>query len=217
MASGIYKIKNKTNGHCYIGSAVNIDARWCIHKSDLHKNKHHSRHLQNAWNKYGEDTFEFRVIEYCFVFTLIPREQHYIDTLKPEYNMSPTAGSALGVKHSDESRANMSAWQKGKKLSPKHKAKLSAAKMGRKLSLETKAKMSAAHMGRETSPETKIKLSVWQIGKVTPKETREKISNTLMGHKYNLGHKHSDETKAKLSAASIADWVKRRLREALEQ
>lgn len=44
------------------------------------------------------------------------REQYYIDTLKPEYNICKIAGSSLGVKHSAESNKKKSDnhFQKGK-------------------------------------------------------------------------------------------------------
>jgi group I intron endonuclease len=148
MASGIYKIVNKTNGHCYIGSAVNIGVRWSKHKRALCNNKHHSQYLQHAWNKYGADAFDFQVIELCFFLMLIPQEQHYIDMLKPEYNISPTAGSCLGVKHTSEARANMSAGQMGNKKT-----------LGYKHSAETKAKVSAAHTGRKFTPEHKANMA----------------------------------------------------------
>ncbi|HVY53957.1 MAG TPA: GIY-YIG nuclease family protein [Gammaproteobacteria bacterium] len=102
MASGIYKIINLINGKFYIGSSKNIDERWRIHKVYLIRNKHHSRHLQSSWNKYGADAFEFHIIEYCEKEKLIEREQYYLDTLKPIYNSSPTARSPLGTKHTKE-------------------------------------------------------------------------------------------------------------------
>ncbi len=34
MTTGIYKILNKINGKFYIGSAINIEARWRRHRHD---------------------------------------------------------------------------------------------------------------------------------------------------------------------------------------
>mgnify|MGYP000886959842 CR=1 FL=1 len=62
---GVYQIVNKLNGHKYIGSSINIWTRWGRHLSDLRKNKHDNNYLQNAWNKYGEDNFEFGVLLFC--------------------------------------------------------------------------------------------------------------------------------------------------------
>jgi len=33
------------------------------HFSKLRCNKHVNQHLQNAWNKYGKESFEFEVLE----------------------------------------------------------------------------------------------------------------------------------------------------------
>lgn len=107
MTCGIYQIVNTVNGKRYVGSSVDIDKRWREHIRLLKASKHHSRHLQSAWNKYGEDSFEFDVIEECEPHHLVDREQSHIDNLS-HYNCSPTAGSSLGVKHSAETRMRMS-------------------------------------------------------------------------------------------------------------
>lgn len=61
--SGIYKITNIKNNKIYIGSSKNINRRWNEHKRCLKNNDHHSGHLQNAWNKYGEENFKFEILE----------------------------------------------------------------------------------------------------------------------------------------------------------
>lgn len=50
--SGVYKITNTINGNFYIGSSIRIRERWYEHKYLLNKGTHHSKHLQNSWNKY---------------------------------------------------------------------------------------------------------------------------------------------------------------------
>lgn len=106
MASGIYKIYNQINGKFYIGSAKNLKTRRYVHLHDLRRNKSHSIYLQRAWNKYGEKNFKFIVLFYCNDENLILFEQRTFDILKPfkefGYNISPTAGSSLGIKHSKE-------------------------------------------------------------------------------------------------------------------
>jgi len=59
----IYKILNKVNGKFYIGSTKNAKVRWYQHKYSLNNNKHINNHLQNAWNKYGKDSFDFIILE----------------------------------------------------------------------------------------------------------------------------------------------------------
>lgn len=58
----IYEIISKLSGIKYIGSTVNFKARFDNHKRDLRKNDHHNQYLQNSWNKYGEENFEFKVV-----------------------------------------------------------------------------------------------------------------------------------------------------------
>lgn len=86
---GIYLIKNKVNNKIYVGStSTGFSRRWSQHKTYLRGNKHHSRHLQNAWNKYGEENFEFSVLEEISDEKLNrqflqKREQYWFSVLKP--------------------------------------------------------------------------------------------------------------------------------------
>ena len=56
----------------------------------------------NALLKYGYSNFMVEILEYCEPEDVISREQHYFDTLSPEYNVLKVAGSRLGKKHSEE-------------------------------------------------------------------------------------------------------------------
>lgn len=191
MKSGVYQILNLINGHRYIGSAMNLERRKIDHWKSLRRSKHHNKYLQNAWNKYGESAFEFRIIGICLIEGLIRIEQHLLDDLKPEYNISPTAGSPFGVKRSEETRAKMSADRKGRiHHTPEARAKLSAALKGRPFTSEHRAKISVALKGNKHA-------SGW---KQTP-EHRTKISMANQGKKNYLGKKHTPETRAKMSAA----------------
>lgn len=62
---GIYMIRNKVNDKVYIGQSISIEERFCSHKRKLNNKTHDSRHLQYAWNKYGEEAFEFEIICEC--------------------------------------------------------------------------------------------------------------------------------------------------------
>ena len=65
MDSGIYCIFNKSNGKIYVGQSVQLKTRISQHKSELNFNNHSNKHLQSAWNKYGEDAFDFIIVEIC--------------------------------------------------------------------------------------------------------------------------------------------------------
>lgn len=76
---GVYIIRNKVNGKFYIGSSNDIWRRWCEHKWGLKNNKHGNKHLQRAYNKYGEENFEYDVLEFCDEEVQFDKEQEYID------------------------------------------------------------------------------------------------------------------------------------------
>ena len=87
--------------------------------------------------------------------------------------------------------------------------------LGRKHSAKTKAKMSAAAMGHTVSKEVRAKLSAARKGKKLPPRTREhrdKISASQIGNKRFLGKKHSQETRAKMSASATKREARKRQR-----
>lgn len=154
--SGIYQIKNLINGKVYVGSSVNIEYRFRCHKCRLNKNNHHSIYLQRTWNKYGEENFEFKIIELVDDENLlIEREQFWIDELSavnPEgYNANPFAGRTGGIK--------------GRKLSEEHKRKIGESGKGREVSQETRDKIREGHLGKKLSEEHKEKMSKRKKGK----------------------------------------------------
>lgn len=59
----IYFIQNKITQKVYVGQSVNAKNRWYHHKLSLRKESHHCDYLQAAWNKYGEQAFEFLVVQ----------------------------------------------------------------------------------------------------------------------------------------------------------
>jgi group I intron endonuclease len=109
--SGVYQIKNKENNKVYIGStSKKFSHRLSNHIRELLENKHHSKHLQNSFNKDKKfDRFEISILEVCDPENCIPNEQKWIDIYTPYkdtlgYNISPTAGSCLGIKKSKEDK-----------------------------------------------------------------------------------------------------------------
>jgi group I intron endonuclease len=93
---GIYKIKNKLNDKCYYGSSKNIEKRWKTHLNQLRNKKHINCILQNAWNKYGEDSFIFEIVEECELKNLFDTEQKYIDTCG-DYNIGLKASGGDNI------------------------------------------------------------------------------------------------------------------------
>ena len=95
MIAGVYAITNIQNGKQYVGSSKNIPRRKIRHFHDLRKAKHHSNYLQNSFNKYGRENFEFSILEQISEATqeiLYIKEQYWIDKLLPQYNMGWVSG-----------------------------------------------------------------------------------------------------------------------------
>lgn len=87
----IYQIKNKINDNRYIGQTVNFLARKEKHLSCLRRQAHDNPYLQKAYNKYGEDAFEFSILyeEDCDQERLNELEEQFItkyDTYENGYN-----------------------------------------------------------------------------------------------------------------------------------
>lgn len=207
--SGIYMIRNTINNKLYIGQSVDIVNRWRHHKWMLNNEKHSNIHLQRAWKLDGPSSFEFSVISTCLptVKALCEAEQYWMDLLTPEYNMSPSAGSTLGIKLSEEHKEKISKAIKGIKKSDTMRAALKQHWHLHKdeileargtVSEETKQKMSEAHsgenhhffgitgeanpnFGKERSDEFKQKMSKLHKGEVKSEEHKAKISATLSG------------------------------------
>jgi group I intron endonuclease len=149
--SGVYVARNTVSGRVYVGSSISIYQRWRKHREALRRGKHPSNLFQDSWNKHGEAAFVWEVLEDVPERErLFEREQHWIDTLKAAgrktgLNLRPSADSFRFGKHSEETKAKMSAAHKDKPKTAEHRAKIAAAITGRKLSDETRAALRAAH------------------------------------------------------------------------
>lgn len=91
----IYNIVNKINGKVYVGQTKNTKKRATSHKYMLNKGIHHSKYLQNSFNKYGIENFEFSIIEECTNNNVDDREIFYIQKFKsnnPDYGYNILAG-----------------------------------------------------------------------------------------------------------------------------
>lgn len=226
--TGVYAIRNR-NGHQYIGSSVEVENRWKAHLRDLRRGTHHSGHLQNAYNKYGESAFAFVVLEVVAnPEDLVVREQFYLDTHHPEYNICIIAGSILGIRLSEETRRKMSDAQRGRIISTEHRRKLSEAQRGKYHSTETRRKMSETHRGkrnhfygRHHSEEIRKKISEAGKGRFVSEETRRKMSESHKGispseetrrkiSEATRGRVFSEATRRKMSEASKKAWARRR-------
>lgn len=213
--TGVYQIVSCINNKLYIGSTVDFKTRKKQHIYSLIQSTHNNSHLQNHVNKYGISDLKFKMIEYCKKEELLIREQFYLDTAQPDFNICTIATSRLGVKASKETIEKIKKGAKRGKDNPSSrqsvKDKISKANTGKVRTTETKAQISASvkewnktHVnpfkGKQHSEEAKNRMSLktkgrvaWNKGIPCAKETKEKLSN------FHKGKVISKETRAKIS------------------
>lgn len=199
--TGIYCIRNLVSGRCYVGSAKRIDHRWKAHRHLLREGRHHSRSLQRSWNKHGEACFAFEVLEHILDLTqLIVREQFWIDRLhaadpKRGFNVSPTAGNCLGVKHSAETCAKRSAIMKGKPKSPEHRRAIGEAQKGKIIPEAQRAQLAEAtrrHFAE--NPEARERMR--EVGRRNGKLTKGRVMSAEMRARNSEAQRRSEKARA---------------------
>lgn len=221
MNNGVYKIINTLTNDCYVGSCAHVKGfklRWNNHINSLNKNNHHSIVLQRAWNKYGKENFVFEVIEECEAEKCIEREQYYLDSVSPAYNILKVAGSSLGRKLTTEQIQKLKDrsynWMRGENnwnKSEKNK-KLSRERFDSKyvrgfITKETYKKISNSLRGRKKTEEHKIKISKTLTKYAVPTVHQEKIKDVLVGDKNPMFNKtHTTENKLIMSNKSLEFW-----------
>jgi len=197
--SGIYQIRNTVNGKVYVGSAVLLKRRWSCHRHELRKGGHHSKHLQLAWRKHGKENFVFEPLITCAKSMLLWYEQQFMDQMKPEYNMSPTAGNCLGVPCSPEKRAKLSEAHKGKVLAPEHRAKVAAVLAIARNTPEFRARSRAQAFMMGKLPQTREAARKRMTGRNVLPETRAKLSAARKGKPMHV-NLSEDLTERRLAA-----------------
>lgn len=201
---GVYLIRNTTDGKVYVGSSIDIDKRWQSHVNQMKGNRHQNAHLQSAWKKFGQEVFEFTVIELCPEGALIVREVvwlEYYDSLNPDKGYNLEYPDRRG--HTEETKRKIAASHTG---NPKC--------MGHKHSEEFKKRISELHTGNK-----------WNNGRVPSEETKRKMSESHKGllkgkvlsaeHRAKLSAAHkgktlSPEQRQRLSRATQESWAKRK-------
>lgn len=231
MTQVIYKIINLVNDKFYVGSTTNKKVRFREHRKQLRGNRHHCKHLQAAWNKYGEEKFTFEVVEEVADEGNLQSvedwwlKQHFG---KPHCYNSGAAAVApwrgvYGAGHPNFGRP-VTAEQKSQ-ISQTLKEFYAAdyfnhPRVGKTHSAETKARIAEAKRanptraweGKERSAETKAKISAAQLGK--PKAAGRKVSEEgkakiraaaeAGNYSHWQGRKHTEKSKAKMSKEVIA-------------
>jgi group I intron endonuclease len=185
VRSGIYLIKNTMNGRFYIGSAIDLNKRIKEHDRQLKEGEHHSYKLQKDFNVHTLGGFEVLVLEYVSADRLIEREQYYMDSMHPYYNVAPVAGSSKGVVRSQE-----------------YRDKISRSLRGHKQSAETVEKKASACRGDKH----------WTARKSFSKETRMLKSLQMKGRRWiSKGNESKQVEQKRLEVWLQCGWVLGRL------
>ena len=176
---GIYMFTNKLTGDIYVGQSINLRKRFLNYFNLNYLSRRNELIISRAIIKYGYSNFSVTILEYCDKCELDVREQHYFDTLNPQYNIQKVAGgSSKGLILSEETKNKISQALKGVYIGDK------SYWYGRSMSAATKEIMSSTRKG-ELNP---------LYGK-----SHSEASKELMRQKA-LGRKYSEETKLLMSS-----------------
>ena len=188
--SGIYYLKNTIDDRCYVGSAQKLNYRLWNHKHKLIKGTHANNILQNFVNKYGINSIYFEILEPVEIDNLIIREQYYIDTLKPEFNILRKAGNSVGIIMTEEQRIKISNSRKGILHTEDTKRRISETMTGIPKSKEHSARVGLKHRGKIVSQEQRDKISKANKGNMTtPKVTWEIVNKIRELHSQGIKDK----------------------------
>lgn len=202
MTQVIYKIVNLVNDKFYVGSTTNKKVRFREHRKQLRGNRHHCKHLQASWNKYGEEKFDFRVIEE------VPNEKSLSEAedkyLQEHFGKTYCYNSGAAAVAPWRGVYGEAHFNFGKEMLLGQKQQISQSlkefyakdyynhpRVGKSHTEETKAKISAS---KKANPSAH-----WE-GKQRSEETRQKIGATQRGKSKSPGRKVSEEGRAKIRA-----------------
>lgn len=188
----IYKAENLINGKVYIGKTV----KSLKHRISRHVANNRGEPFARAIKKYGIQSIEFSVIDVANdEATLSEKEKYWIKYYNSHsgrgYNLTDGGEGSIGLHHTEESKAKVSAANKGRKRSLESIRRTADANRGRRHTLEELGKMSVSRKLRP-SP---------MLGKKHSEATKEK----MRAWNRPTGWKASDETKARMSASHACD------------
>jgi group I intron endonuclease len=171
-----------------VGSSISLSNRFKTYYSLSYITKRIERGssaIYSALLKYGYSKFSLDILEYCEPNILISREQYYINSLSPEYNILKIAGSRLGTKQIEKTKELIRRALKNRIFSEESKTKMqkmAKLRIGKKTSF----------FGKSHTVETINKISVNKsiLVKVTDIETgidKIFVGNTQAAKYLNIG------------------------------
>jgi group I intron endonuclease len=125
--------------HAYVGSTNNLYRRFMYHRSDFSRGKKTCPLFYQAIREHAWQQFEFAILEHVLVEAqLLQREQYYLDTLLPHFNL------------------NRLVWVEKGNLRFPQDALIDRRRYAYRLSDKTKAKISAARQAQMRHPSYEI-------------------------------------------------------------
>ncbi len=156
----VYTITNTVNGKMYVGYSNKPKGRKIEHWWELKNNIHKNDRLQKAWNKYGEQSFTFEILD-TYEEKYLPSMEHYWCNLLQSHNRK--YGYNLRPTHPENRHC----------IAEETRKKITAKLIGRKWSAETREK----HKNYKHSEDTRKKLAAKKIP--CKEETKKKISEAI--------------------------------------
>lgn len=150
----IYKATCKLNNKCYIGETSRSFEKRKIEHINASKNlKHKSRncHFYRALRKYGENNFEWEIVEIC---KSSDKNSLYDDLFKLEIQYIEKYNTFNNGYNSDLGGIG----SKGRVTSEETRTKLRLINLGRKMSSETKERLREQRIGKNISEEHRLKI-----------------------------------------------------------
>jgi group I intron endonuclease len=173
--------------------------------SALRKQTHHSKILQNHFNKYGEADLIFSVLVGCDKKDLLKMEQYFIDSYNPFFNVLKVAIGGNAIIRPTAYKKGHIPWATGRKFTEEHRKRIGDGNRGRIVSKEGRMRMSLGQRKKVITPELREKYRMAHLGE---KQSKERIAKRVAA---NTGQKRSEETKAKIGAKSREMWAMKKL------
>lgn len=177
MSYCVYVLQNTINQKIYVGFSRDPIKRWAYEKkvASLPNRPEHGTALSRAIRKYGWETFTKQTIEeFSTKQEALDAEVFWIEFFRSNcalhgsaygYNMTPggeNPPSPLGKTLSAETRARMSAAQKGRAKSAEHRAKIGLGCMGRQISAKQRLDNSRRQTGKIRGPYKRSQCAIEQ-------------------------------------------------------
>ena len=162
----IYMIINNINNKIYIGQTKDVERRFKHHKIYLKNEKHYNKQLQEDYNKYGDDNFDYIVLCECDPKYLNEMEEYYIFELM-SYDKN------IGYNKTYGGEGGSKPFEIRKKISNSHKGKC--------VSEDTKRKIRENHadFSGDKHPNFKGFICIFPNGNVSSVMTQKEMENYL--------------------------------------